>query len=194
MLFFKWKTVKYSVWPSEMGTVLALFWCSSTDIMWQCYFVLPTSSGIFSSHFHWHKSLLYVIQFKLLNQKFCGPVSLAKRCWRECNIQLLCGYLEKDTNCHVMVLPWNSTMKCISVLCDSLWNFHVVLFCVDHSLSFGPDVAQLNAIIISFNADAYKMSFSAATFYLTFCMFYDRALFSKAVPTSPGGFMDCYVL
>lgn len=50
---------------------------------------------------------------------------------------------------------------------------------------FGPDVAQLNAIIISLNADADKMSFSAATFYLTFCMFYDCALFSKAVPTSP---------
>lgn len=47
--------------------------------MWQCYLVLLTSSEILSSHFHWHRSLLYVIQFKLLNQKLYGSVSLAKR-------------------------------------------------------------------------------------------------------------------
>lgn len=78
--FFQWKTVKYSVWPPEMGIVIALFSCSATNIMWQCYSVVLTSSGIFSGPFHRHRSLLYVIHFKLLNQKFCGPVSLAKRC------------------------------------------------------------------------------------------------------------------
>lgn len=127
LLFVELK-LSYSILPSsEVGILIALFWCSSTDnrVM---LFVWLTSSGIFSSHFHWHKSLLYVIQFKLLNQKFYGSVTLAKRCWRECNIQLICGYISKDTRCHVMVLPWNSTMKCISVSCDSLWNFHNVLF------------------------------------------------------------------
>lgn len=92
LLFFKLK-LSYSVWPSETGIIIALFWCSSTNTMWQCYLVLLTSSGVFSSHFHWHKSLFYVIQFKLLNQKLYGPVSLAKRCWRECNIQLIRGYI-----------------------------------------------------------------------------------------------------
>lgn len=29
-----------------------------------------------SSHFHWHRSLLSVIQFKVFNQKTCDSVSL----------------------------------------------------------------------------------------------------------------------
>ena len=92
LLFFKLK-LSYSVWPSETGIIIALFWCNSTAIMWQCYLVLLTSSEILSSHFHWHRSLLYVIQLRLLNQKLYGSVSLAKRYWRECNIRLICGYI-----------------------------------------------------------------------------------------------------
>lgn len=95
-MFFKLK-LSYSVWPSEMGIIIELFWCSSTDVMWQRCLVSLTSSGISSSHFHWHRSLLYVIQFKPLNQKFYCPVSLVKRCRRECNIQLICGYIYKKT-------------------------------------------------------------------------------------------------
>lgn len=41
--------------------------------------VLLTGSGVFSSHFHWHKSLLYINQFKLLNQKYIKVQCQAKK-------------------------------------------------------------------------------------------------------------------
>lgn len=72
--------------------------------------VLLTSSGIFSSHFHWHKSLLYINQFKLLNQKYIKVQCQAKKKKKkkkdaEENVtELIRGYI-KDTNGHDMGLP-----------------------------------------------------------------------------------------
>lgn len=94
--------------------------CTDTILIQRCIYtyvyvygdplVLLTSSGIFSSHFHWHKSLLYINQFKLLNQKYIKVQCQAKKKKEkkkdaEENVtELIRGYI-KDTNGHDMGLP-----------------------------------------------------------------------------------------
>lgn len=158
----------------ENGTVLILFWYIYTYVyVYGDPLVLLTSSGIFSSHFHWHKSLLYINQFKLLNQKYIKVQCQAKKkkkkkgCWRECN--RINTWLYKRHK-----WPWyGSALKQhngVLLVCLILWDALVLVL----SAAACPSVLWANGAVATAHLEP-----ECGSLFPNFCAFYDCVLFPK---------------
>lgn len=129
----------------EMAIVIALFGCS-LPIMWRwCYFVLLTSSGIFSSHFHWHKSLFCM----LFSLNFYTKNFMVQWLWPE-DAEGNVTYndyvvIYKKTQNAMLWFCLETAQWNVSVSSVILWNFHNVCACVCCCLPLESDLKQFSS-------------------------------------------------